>query len=210
MTNGRCKLHGGASLAGPAHPNFRHGRHSRFMPNNLADQYNASVNDPQLVQMRDELALIDLRVDELYSSIGQTGNAKALRGIRGKLSEFKTAGSRGGKGAVGAARLALQQLEDLIDAACTTAATWEELRDTIDLRRRLSESETRRLKDMHQTITAERALALMALLVQRVKEHVTDPQALTAISAEYRRLVGGSSGKPVAAGSGDDSGGADG
>ena len=206
MANGRCKFHGGMSLSGPAHPNFRHGRHSKFVPKNLVDRYNESVNDPRLVQMRDELALVDLRVDELYSSIGQTGNARALKGIRAKLVEFKTVGSRGGKGAVGAARIALQQLEELIDAACTTAATWEELRDTIELRRRISESETRRLKDMHQTITAERALALMALLVQRVKQHVTDPQALTAISSEYRRLVGGSGGEPAAAGSRDDPG----
>lgn len=27
---GRCKLHGGASLRGPEHPNFTHGRHSKY------------------------------------------------------------------------------------------------------------------------------------------------------------------------------------
>ncbi len=26
---GRCKLHGGASLYGPAHPNWKHGRRSK-------------------------------------------------------------------------------------------------------------------------------------------------------------------------------------
>lgn len=28
---GRCKLHGGCSLYGIAHPNFKHGRRSRYL-----------------------------------------------------------------------------------------------------------------------------------------------------------------------------------
>ena len=31
LTNGRCRLHGGKSLRGAAHPNFKHGRYSVAM-----------------------------------------------------------------------------------------------------------------------------------------------------------------------------------
>jgi hypothetical protein len=48
MANGRCRLHGGKSLAGPASPSFKHGRHSKWLPkevaeNNIADGYNGAA-----------------------------------------------------------------------------------------------------------------------------------------------------------------------
>jgi hypothetical protein len=30
MMNGRCRLHGGRSLRGIAHPNYKHGRRSKY------------------------------------------------------------------------------------------------------------------------------------------------------------------------------------
>jgi hypothetical protein len=30
MSNGRCPNHGGKSLSGPAHPNYKHGRYSKL------------------------------------------------------------------------------------------------------------------------------------------------------------------------------------
>jgi hypothetical protein len=30
MPNGRCRIHGGLSLGGIAHPNFKHGRRSKY------------------------------------------------------------------------------------------------------------------------------------------------------------------------------------
>ena len=32
MPNGRCRIHGGLSLGGIAHPNFKHGRRSKYFP----------------------------------------------------------------------------------------------------------------------------------------------------------------------------------
>ena len=193
MANGRCKFHGGASLSGPAHPNFRSGRHSKFLPRGLRQRYEEGAADPELVSVRAELSLLDLRVTELLVSIGKTGNRAVLIQIRGKLREFKNAGTKGEKSAVGAARLALQQLEDLIDGGLTAAATWDELRDTIDLRRKLAEAESRREKDMLQTISVQQAVVMMALLVKAVGEHVSDRNALAAIVAQFDRLTTGHS-----------------
>lgn len=185
----RCRLHGGASLVGPAHPNWKHGRHSKWLPKGLATKYAAAIGDPNLVAVRDEIALVDVRVGELLESIGSTGNTKLWREARSRFDAFKRAGGKG-KGAVGEARAALQQLDDLLTAGLSAAATWDELRETIDLRRKLSETETKRLKDLHQMISAERALVLMNALIDVVRTHVTDRSTLAAITDGYRRLVG--------------------
>jgi hypothetical protein len=191
MPNGRCKFHGGMSPRGPAHPSFKHGRHSKFLPKGLRKRYEEGAADPELVSVRAELSLLDLRVSELLVSIGKTGNKAVLLAIRGKLREFKNAGTKGEKAAVGIARLALQQLEDLIEGGLTAAATWDELRDTIDLRRKLAEAESRREKDMLQNISVQQAVVMMALLVKAVGEHVTDRNALNAIVSLFDRLTAG-------------------
>ena len=36
MPNGRCRMHGGASLALLAHPNYRHGLYSKYSPEGMA------------------------------------------------------------------------------------------------------------------------------------------------------------------------------
>src|SRR5262249_1044000 len=36
MPNGRCRMHGGGSLALLAHPNYKHGRYSKYSPEGIA------------------------------------------------------------------------------------------------------------------------------------------------------------------------------
>lgn len=193
---GRCKFHGGASLVGPASPNYRTGRHSKYLPSALLERYHAAMGDPGLISLRDEVALLDGRITQLLETVGETGNLRLWKEARTKLDAFKSAGAK--KGSVGAARQALQQLDDLIDAGLSDASTWEELRETLDARRKMAESETKRLKELHQTITVEQAMMLMAVLVTEVRKHVTDRNALAAIAAQVVRLTGQRSGEAPA------------
>src|SRR5436305_15207335 len=75
-----CRLHGGASLRGVAHPNFAHGRYSKCLPDRLIGRYEAAQRDPELVAMRDEIALVDVRIGELLSRLdsGESGATWAL------------------------------------------------------------------------------------------------------------------------------------
>lgn len=189
LPNGRCKFHGGASLAGPAHPNWKGGRHSKYLPKDLAERYQEARIDPHLTDLKDELALVDVRIAQLLEALGETGSARLWKEARTKFDAFKRAGGKG-KAAVGEARLALQQVDDILASGLTAAATWDDLREMLDLRRRLSESETRRLRDRHQMIPIAQVIQLMTLLVDEVKQRVTDREVLTAISGRFLRLVG--------------------
>ncbi len=119
------------------------GRYLRSLPKLLAERYREAAAAGNAIDLTDDLALIDFRIGELLSSLGETGSTRLWREVRNKLDQFKGAGDRG-RGSVAAARTALHELEAVVSAGLTAAATWEELRALIDLRRRVSEAEAKR------------------------------------------------------------------
>lgn len=66
---------------------------------------------------------------------------------------------------------------------------WERLLTTVEARRRLADTERRRLEAAQQMITTERAMLLVAALVDAVRRHVDDRRILDAIGRELERLV---------------------
>ena len=79
-------------------------------------------------------------------------------------------------------------LADLREDGPNTAA-WTEIRETVDSRR-LAESERKRLVELNQYITVERATLFARALLESVRAHVTDPAARAAIAADAARLPG--------------------
>ena len=68
----RCRLHGGKSLSGPAAPAWRHGRYSRTLPTGLVRRYEESLADPELLALRDEIALLDAHTLELIATLSNS------------------------------------------------------------------------------------------------------------------------------------------
>ena len=59
-----CAMHGGKSLRGADHPNFKTGRYSKALPHRLLRNYEKLRDDTALISMRDEVALLDLKLLE--------------------------------------------------------------------------------------------------------------------------------------------------
>jgi len=82
------------------------------------------------------------------------------------------------------------RLSELLEHLDTDpGAIWADVLGLIEQRRKLVESESRRLQVLQQMIPAENALLLIGLLERAVKRHVTDPRQLAAISAELLELT---------------------
>jgi len=64
-----CRMHGGSSLSGVASPAWRHGRYSRYLPGGLRRRYERAAADQELLALRDEIALVDARSQELLGRI---------------------------------------------------------------------------------------------------------------------------------------------
>lgn len=69
------------------------------------------------------------------------------------------------------------------------AANWEEIADNLELRRRLTESEFKRLHALQQLLTIEQAMTLVGRLLAIVRTHVSDQSILAAIAGDLRAVV---------------------
>jgi hypothetical protein len=79
MPNGKCYRHGGATPAGIASPHFKTGKDSKYLkhlPASFAPHFN--VDNPHLIALIDELALVDAGMIELLER-GKTRVTASLR-----------------------------------------------------------------------------------------------------------------------------------
>lgn len=182
----RCRLHGGRSLAGVASPSFKHGRYSKYLPGRLVGRYEEARADPELLALRDEIALVDVRLAELLQRL-ETGESPGgwaqLRGVYSNLVRAQ------GNNDVQGITTALQKFESIIEGGGQEDAAWGETIALLDQRRKLVESERKRLVEMQQMITTEQALALLARIQQVILDNVDDRRVITAISAEFKRIA---------------------
>lgn len=66
MENGRCKLHGGKSLRGPAHPNYKNGLYAKDTPEKYREKAERFIEaDP--FDLASEIALLRTLLAEYFS-----------------------------------------------------------------------------------------------------------------------------------------------
>ncbi len=183
----RCRLHGGASLAGASHPGFRHGKRSRYLkhlPATLKDGYKSILEDPELESMREEVGLLTVRITELVSKLGKIQApawSEALASLEVVIGEEDGDVREQALEALGSV------LENGRDAATVYQQTWAELRGLIQERTRTATAEWKRLNDMNAVVTAEQALTFATALLNAAREVVTDRETLRRL--QERMLV---------------------
>jgi hypothetical protein len=210
MRNGRCRLHGGATPAGLASPNFQTGRYSRYLPAHLLADFEAAKSDVELNECRDELALLDARMGQLAQRLqsGKDADMWALlcmqftdlaSGFDSFLSLIKPE-SDAQKTAIKETTQALESCRLTMNEVRASESTWREMYALVEQRRKLVETESRRLKDMQQLITVERAMGLISALADSVRRNVTDRKQLAAIQSDLLRLTAGAANQGTVAG----------
>jgi hypothetical protein len=180
--NGRCNLHGGKTPVGLALPQTKHGRYSKHLPTRLQARYYEAQSDTALLELREDIALIDARLADVLARV-DTGESGSLWEALVEAKEYYHKAPARDKA------MALYALLDKIDAGAADYAAWQDVRALLDQRRRTVESERKRLVEMQQTLTVERAMLLVGAVAGIVKAHVTDSKQLAAISADLGALL---------------------
>ena len=174
----RCKLHGGASHpGGPSHHLFKDGRYSKFLPAGIAERYEASLRDPDLLSARSDIALLDARLKilceqfltgecfEVWQSLSEAWGE--LQSANRRLRE--NAGDGGDPNAAAKAReqsaAALNRIGEAIRSGSKEQEVWGEVVQAIKDRAAVSSIEHRRMVDLQQLLTIEQAMVLFNALV---------------------------------------------
>jgi hypothetical protein len=181
-----CRMHGGRTLVGLAAPRLKTGRYSKFLPTRLAAEYERAAQDPELRALRHELAVVDARINDLLGRV-DTGEA-------GRLWCHARAAWRRLKRAQVIGRPPLQaraavELDGILEQAVGDDAAWHEILQLIEQRRKLVESEAKRLAAMQQMMPKEQAMLWLATVVAIHKRHITDPETLQKISLDLSALL---------------------
>ncbi len=181
-----CNIHGGKTPVGIASPNFRTGRYSKYLPVKLAGRFEDMQHDSDLLNLQSEITLIDVLLSDNLERL-QTGESAdfwdaAFRHTLAARRAYKD-------DRYADLEQALDELEALCDGRRLHFAAEREVREKIDLRRRLTESRRKHLIEAEQVLTTEQAMLLVSGLLESVRRNVTDRDTLNAVQADFVRLV---------------------
>ena len=156
MANGRCRLHGGNSLVGAAHPRAKDLgrsklRHLHRLPEIAANMFEETEGDKQLVDVRPEIRLVDTRIAMLEESLSDQNAIAAVRAIRDAWSKFDQAVLSGDKDRVSKCEKVLRKA---INEGGADDDTWEQIIKLCEQRRKFIETELKRQAQAEQMIPA--------------------------------------------------------
>lgn len=183
LENGRCYRHGGRTPKGIASPHFKHGQTSRYahLPPRLSERVAEFMQRPDQLEGRENIAVIDARLSDLYSQLHSAEPTDVWADLKQRY-------------------IAIQQLrkaeedtaeaeEDFQDMLYNGVAEmykadkiWQDILQLTEQRRKLTESENKRIKEAGQFITAEQFMMFIQLVLGIIKQNVSDRRELNAIS----------------------------
>ena len=190
--NMRCYRHGGPTPGGVASPHYIDGRsrnsrkYSPYLPQRLTERYEVSTHDENLLEMRDELALIDSRITDIMERVDTGEAGRTWENAMTRFEQFVHASRFGNKEAQASA---MNALGVALRRGQSDYAAWGEIVDLVERRRRLVESERKRMVEMQLMLSVDEGLLLTDALLMAVKNEVSDLATLSAISREFERIV---------------------
>ena len=181
-----CSIHGGKTPSGTASPHYRTGRYSKHLPARLSGQYEASKNDPALLELREDIALIDSRLSDLIKRVDTGESGQIWKDLVETYSELDIAIRKKDSIMMGAM---LTELNRLIIQGKDDYRAWSEIHEVIEQRRRLVESERKRISEAKSSLTIDQAMLMISALTDIIRTHVTDRKILSAITADVDKLI---------------------
>jgi hypothetical protein len=182
-----CQVHGGGSPHKGRFPGNppKKGKPRRYhLPTGLIERYETALEDPDLLSLRDDLAVVEARIGTLLENINELVPGDTWDKLQKEWSDFQDAQALADTEAM---KASLHKIGKLITKGHGEWARWREVATTQEHRRKLTETEATRLHKLHQMITVERALAIAdhwtAALIEGMEKYIPD--------LEQRRLVGG-------------------
>lgn len=192
--NGRCRFHGGNSVRGVNHPMFIHGSTSKYyLPEGTHELYLDSLNNKELVTLREEIALLDARIRQLTNELKTGASDDSWKTLDDLWDDFMYAVRSGDHAKQ---QTLLITLNDHIKNSVEERKSWMDIERLVEKRRKLVGTEATRMKEANQFLTAEQCIAMVSAVVVAVKEAVhkyvepkTQQYVLDAAQQKYIEII---------------------
>ena len=188
----RCRNHGGATPCGVASPHFVTGRYSKYVPQHLRESYEKAVADPELLSLKDEVALLKARKDELLLKMDEIKSPpwgqvlSAAKSVRQALAD--------GEDVDGPMIELVGMIQEGFDVVRNYESSWGELRDVIQDKAKAAGAEWKRLEALNSLLTVQDVMGLAVAFLEcvrlEVKDGVPAREILRRLQEHWNRLVG--------------------
>lgn len=171
------------------------GRYGGSLSGKRADAYKSALQDHYLLHLRDEIAVLTARINDLLEQTEEGVNAKTWKETQQLWARFARAYRRDDRDAMDEM---VVRLTELIETGKRDSDIWTDVERLFEQRRKLVETEQRHLNSTGQTMTAEAALVMIAAAInalkESVKKYVANRELQQAIIVdaqyEYAKVVG--------------------
>jgi hypothetical protein len=188
----KCRLHGGNTLSGTAHGNYRHGRYSKVIPVRLAAKYDEARVNPRLLSLQDDIAMAESRLADLFQRVDSGESGALWQSLGTTLDAFNAAMVQNDLPAM---HVQLATLRRLITQGKDDYQAWEEIQKLWETRCKLTQTETKTLMTLQQMVTTEQLMLMFGVVTDTIQRAVTehaDPACaqaiLSVISAEFQQI----------------------
>lgn len=173
------------ALENPKSP--RTGRYARILPERMHQTIEEAARDPELLSNAAEIQLLDARIADVMvrAEAGESGALwKALKDCYQAMQDARRAHDPE------QVALRLNDLGRLIERGFADYAVWSEITSLMEMRRKLSEAEQKRLVQLKLVLTADEAEVYATRILQAVQKHVPDPDTRARIALDIRAASG--------------------
>lgn len=158
----------------------------------MASVYADSLEEPEQLALRNEIALSDARIQDLLNRVDTGESGELWKAARLTYLEAKKQQRHADSQNPEKKRAfwdAFDNLGPLLDEGVSDYQAWEAVQKAVEQRRQLASTETARLKVAQEAITHEKGMALVKALINCIRRNVTDRTIIARIQTDFLRLV---------------------
>jgi hypothetical protein len=197
----RCRKHGGATPTGPASPHWKHGHRSQYakvLPSGpMLAGYKAAIAASELRTLREQIALAAGLEGELVARVAASSAGFAeWRRARDLATAAEKALREKGKEA--AAGELLTQLFEILKAGASQVDAAADLAETLDLERRLRDTESKMTFRLMGAVSVEQLLVMMRQTADVALRFIRAEDDRRQYAHEMRALASGKPGTRLA------------
>ena len=178
-----CEAHGAAAGRARTPGMLKHGKYSKHLPTRLLAQYEQSLQDPGILDLSNEIALLDTKIAEELQQLEYGDVIEAIGFVRQAYAVLQT-GEDDIEGV-------MSLLSSAIEAATVSDSVWRTTVALVEERRRLVDTERKRQEDAGMYLSVAEANALLAYVVNTLVENVKDQTVLAAVSEKLKIFASG-------------------
>ena len=174
----KCRMHGGKTPRGIESANFRHGRYSADLPSRLAARYREAASDPNILDQRAEIAVLQVRISELLQRIDEAEAGQWFKRLNKARIDFNAVSGDPKKAAP-----LLNHLLHLVEEGAAAWMIWDDITRTMEQRRKLVADQAKAEQSADLLISLEKLIIIFGVIKEQIHEHVPSRDARAAIAA---------------------------